>query len=316
MTRNQANSHVHLERSNRPHAYITGYTQNLSPVAHNNPYQTLSPDVNLGRGGEHVPQRAQHVPRAGSQPRGAGLAEQMHQPQNNTQPEQHPDMHYRPARAEGRGAHAPPAPPAPARRKEVRPPGGDDEQSEEDRLEGMTPWKRKTVPHGLTAQAQDGPKPAQRVQGYCPTMQEYEDRCAGAMATGELVWIKICRIQAARVCEVVEHLRHTGDQEGNLWNISLRDAAWLGNIFVSQSGAAWITLIMHQSQFEHLRFIDGAIDLDRGFWQDQMKGMYAEVDHLNGLRGDSLDVLVQVKPGADGGLLSLQQHQDIDTVGL
>ena len=87
MTRNQANSHVHLERSNRTHAYITGYTQNLSPVAHNNPYQTLPPDVNLGRGGDHVPQRAQHVPRAGSRPRGTGSPEQMHQPQNNTQPE-------------------------------------------------------------------------------------------------------------------------------------------------------------------------------------------------------------------------------------
>ena len=123
-------------------------------------------------------------------------------------------------------------------------------------------------------------------------------------------------MQAARVCEVVEYLRHTGDPDGNLWNISLRDTAWLGNIYVSQSGAAWTSLIMHQSQFENLRFIDGAIDLDRGFWQDQMKGMYAEVDHLNGLRGDSLHALVQVKPGADGGLLSLQQHQDIDTVRL
>ena len=145
MTRIQVNRHVHVERSSKPeHSYATKYTQNLSPVAHKNSFQALPHDVNLGAGGEDPTQRAQHRSQTGSPPQDPGPVEQLHQPQNNTQTELHPDVGYQFAQYAGRGTYVPPAPSAPARGAGRAAPGGSGEQTEDERLENMIPCMEKT----------------------------------------------------------------------------------------------------------------------------------------------------------------------------
>jgi hypothetical protein len=179
----------------------------------------------------------------------------------------------------------------------------------------MMAWKQR--PNAPPAQTgnQEPKQLSKPIQGRFATQQEYQERCAIVTAAGNMVWIKIQKIQPARICEVVEYLRHTGDPDGNQWNIALRESAWLSNISVTAGGSGWTTLIMHKDNFAKLKFIDGVMDLARGHWQAEMQGMFAEVDTLNGVRGVVLHALVQISP-TNGTLMSLDQPESIDTARL
>ena len=90
--------------------------------------------------------------------------------------------------------------------------------------------------------------------------------------------------------------------------------AWLGNISISQTGAsAWVTLIMLKSEFVKLKFIQGVMDLNRGDWQGKKGAIYAEEDHLYGMRGSPFWAIVQQSPLDTSPHIAVEQTTDVGT---
>ena len=63
-----------------------------------------------------------------------------------------------------------------------------------------------------------------------------------------------------------------------------------------------------------LNFIHGVYDLDRGVCQGKKGGLYAEVDHLYGMRGAPFHAIVQLM--ANGQVRAIEQTTDVETARL